>query len=113
LHSDCTLDRIDHRRKLKQHAVTRRLHEATAVFCHEGVGDLAVFAQRAGGADLVKAHEPRVAGDVGCDDCGQPASNTIWLPVYHGQARALRPCSHERASILKLYPCLVRRARRF
>jgi hypothetical protein len=48
LHSDRTLDRIDHRGKLKQHTVARGLHEPTAVFCHECVGDLAVFAQCAG-----------------------------------------------------------------
>jgi hypothetical protein len=39
------------------------------VFCHEGVGNLAVFSEGAGGADLVGAHEQRVARHVGCDDC--------------------------------------------
>jgi hypothetical protein len=58
LHSHRALDRIDHRRKLKEHTVPRGLHEPTAVFRHEGVGNLAVFAEGAGGADLVEAHEP-------------------------------------------------------
>ena len=31
---------------------------------HESIGNLAVFAEGAGGADLVEAHEPRVACDV-------------------------------------------------
>jgi hypothetical protein len=53
LHCYGTFDRIDDRGKLKEHAVSRGLHEASPVFCHEGVGDLAVFAERAGGADLV------------------------------------------------------------
>jgi len=44
LHSHCAFDRIDHRGKLKQHTVSGGLHEPTAVFCHEGVGSLAVFA---------------------------------------------------------------------
>ena len=50
--------------KLKDHAVPRGLQEATAVFRHEGVGNLAVFAERAGGADLVETHELRVTGNV-------------------------------------------------
>jgi len=37
---------------------------------HECIGDLAVFAERSGRADLVEAHEPRVARDIGRDDCG-------------------------------------------
>jgi hypothetical protein len=45
-------------------------HKATPVSCHEGVGNLAVFAESSGGADLVTAHKPRVAchvsGDYGC-----------------------------------------------
>ena len=36
---------------------------------HEGVGNLAVFTECAGGAYLIEAHEPRVAGHVGCDYC--------------------------------------------
>jgi hypothetical protein len=67
LHSHCAFDRIDHRGKLKQHAVPHGLHEAAAVFRHDGVGNLAVFAERASGADLVEAHEPRVARHVSRD----------------------------------------------
>lgn len=67
-----TLDRIDHPGKLKQHTVPRGLHEATAVFCHEGVGNLAVFAECAGGADLVEPHEPRVV---------QPRRPQLLLPI--------------------------------
>jgi hypothetical protein len=44
------------------------------VFRHEGVGNFAVFAERAGGADLVEAHEARVASHVSRDYCGEPAS---------------------------------------
>jgi len=58
LHSYRALDRIDYRRKLKQHAVSSGLHEPTAVFRHEGVDDLTVFAEGADRADLVEAHEP-------------------------------------------------------
>ena len=50
---DNAFDRIDHRSKLKEHAVARGLYEASPVFCHEGVGILAVFAEGAGGADFV------------------------------------------------------------
>ena len=54
--------------KLKQHTVARGLHEATAVFRHESVGNLAVFAERPGCADLVEAHEARVPGHVSRQD---------------------------------------------
>jgi hypothetical protein len=64
LHGDRTLDRIDHGGKLKQHSVPGGLHKATPVFRHESVGNLAVFTECAGGADLVEAHEPRVPGHV-------------------------------------------------
>jgi hypothetical protein len=37
------------------------------MFCDEGVGNLAVFAECAGGADLVEPNEPRVAGHVSSD----------------------------------------------
>jgi hypothetical protein len=67
LHGYRAFDRINYRGKLKQHAVSRGLHEATPVFGYESVGDRAVFAERAGGADLVEAHQPRVARHVSGD----------------------------------------------
>ena len=91
LHSHRALDRIDHRGKLKQHAVPRGLHEATAVLRHEGIGNLAVFAEGAGGADLVEAHEPRVARHVSRDYRRQPASDPSWLLLLHGQAAPAAP----------------------
>jgi len=39
------------------------------MLCHESIGDLAVFAESAGGADLIEAHEPRVASHVSGDYC--------------------------------------------
>src|SRR6516225_6182415 len=56
------------------------------MFRHEGVGNLAVPAECARGADLIKAHEPRVACHVGCNYSCQPASDTAWLLLLHGQA---------------------------
>jgi hypothetical protein len=85
LHGHRAFDRIDHRRKFEQHAVTRGLHEATTVFRHESVGNLAVFAECAGCADLVEAHEPRVACHVSRDYGRQPASDPNWLLMLHGQ----------------------------
>jgi hypothetical protein len=67
LHSHGALDRIDYRGKLKQHAVPCGLDKTAPVLCYESVSDRAVFAQRAGGADLVEAHEPRVTGNVSRD----------------------------------------------
>ena len=56
------------------------------MFRHESIGDLAVFAECAGGADLVEAHEPRVARHVSRDYGRQPASDPTWLLLLHGQA---------------------------
>jgi hypothetical protein len=55
------------------------------VFLHESIDDLAVFAERTGGADLVETHEPRVARDVSRDYGGEPASDTTWLFLLHGK----------------------------
>jgi hypothetical protein len=54
----------------------------TALFDHL-VGQ--VLAECAAGADLVEAHEPRVAGPVSGHYCGQPASDTNWLLLLNGQ----------------------------
>jgi len=69
LHRHGAFDCIDHRRKLKEHAVPRGLDYATTVLRHEGIGDRAVFSEGAGGADLIEAHEPRVPSDIGRQDC--------------------------------------------
>ena len=67
LHRHRALDRIDYRGKLKQHAVPHCLHEPPPVLRHKSIGNLAVFAECAGGADLVEAHQPRVACHVSRD----------------------------------------------
>ena len=69
LHGYRALDRIDHRGKLKEHAVARRLDETPPVLCHESIGDLAVLAECVGGADLIEAHEPRVTRNVSRQNC--------------------------------------------
>jgi hypothetical protein len=66
------LDGIDDRAKLEQHAVAGGLHEPSAVLRYESVGDRAVFAEGAGGTDLVQPHEPRVSRHVSYNDCRQP-----------------------------------------
>jgi hypothetical protein len=53
------------------------------VFLHECIGDLAVFAEGARGADLVEAHEARVANDISRDYGSEPASETSWLVLLH------------------------------
>jgi hypothetical protein len=54
------------------------------VFRHKGVGHLAVFAECAGGADLIEAHEPRVARHVSGNYGRQSASDPTWLLLLHG-----------------------------
>jgi hypothetical protein len=55
------------------------------VLLHESIGDLAVFAEGAGGADLVEAHEARVASDISRDYGGEPASDANWVLTLHGK----------------------------
>jgi hypothetical protein len=56
------------------------------MFRHESVSDRPVFAECAGGANLVEAHEPRVACHVSRDYCSEPAADPNWLLLLHGQA---------------------------
>jgi hypothetical protein len=51
---------------------------------HESVGNLAVLAECAGGANLVEAHEPRVPGYVSRDYGRQPAPDPTWMWLSHG-----------------------------
>jgi len=70
LHSYCAFNRIDHRRKLQQHAVARGLDDPATMLCHQCVEDSAVFAESACGANLVEAHKARKASHVnGYDSC--------------------------------------------
>ena len=84
LHSDSTLDRIDHRGKLKNTPSPVVFTRRPPCFCHEGVGNLAVVAECAGGADLVEPHEPGVTGNISGHYCCQPASDPNWLLLHHG-----------------------------
>ena len=56
------------------------------MFRHERIGNLAVFAEGTGGANLVEAHQPRVSRDVRGYYSGQSASDPNWLLSLHSQA---------------------------
>jgi hypothetical protein len=58
---------------------------------HESVSDLAVFAEGAGGTDLIEAHQARVACDIRRDYCRQPASDATWLFLLHGLVAPVTP----------------------
>ena len=51
------------------------IHDAPPVLLHESIGNLAMFAQGAGRANLVETHEPRVASHVSGDYGCEPASD--------------------------------------
>jgi hypothetical protein len=53
---------------------------------HDSISDPAVFAECAGGAYLVEAHEPRVTSHVSRDYGRQSPSDPTWLLLLHGQA---------------------------
>jgi hypothetical protein len=52
-------------------SVTRGLDDAAPIFGHESIGDHAVFAERAGCADLISAHKPGITGDISRQHCRQ------------------------------------------
>jgi hypothetical protein len=64
LHRHRAFHRVDHRRKFEQHAIAGGLDDATAMLCHQGIGDGAVFTENAGRAHLVQSHQSRVTGNV-------------------------------------------------
>jgi hypothetical protein len=55
------------------------------VFCHEGVANLAVFTECAGGTYLIEAHEPRITGDISSHYRRQSASDPAWMRLSHNQ----------------------------
>ena len=55
------------------------------MFCHECIGDRAVFSECSSSADFVEAHEPRVAHYISGHYCCQPASDPVWRCFGHGQ----------------------------
>ena len=65
LHCYRAFDRVDYRWKFEQYTVARGLDDPATMLCHERIGKDAVFTQDTGGADLVDAHQTRIASDVG------------------------------------------------
>ena len=84
LHSYRAFDRIDHRGKLDQHAVAGGLDDTPTMLRYQRIGYGAVFAQDAGGADLVEPHKSRITGHVGGQYRRQPASDPSWRLLHHG-----------------------------
>jgi hypothetical protein len=58
LHDRRAFDRIYYRVKLKQHAVSGRVDDPTAVFGHKRVNHYPVLSEGPSGTDLVETHEP-------------------------------------------------------
>lgn len=50
---------------------------------YERIGDLAVFAERAGRDNFVEAHQAWVTGHVSCDYGGEPGSDASGLILCH------------------------------
>ena len=71
LHGERTFDRRDNRGKLDQHPVAHRLEHAPAVRGDDRRGRLAHVQHRLHRSDLVLAHQPGVAHDVGGEDRGE------------------------------------------
>ena len=84
LHGYRAFDRIDHRGKLNQHTVAGGLDDTPTVFRYQRIGYSAVFAQDAGGADLVEPHQSRITGHVGGQYRRQSASDPSWRLLLHG-----------------------------
>lgn len=65
---------INNAGELDQHAIARRLDDAAVIRRNRGIDDLAaVRFQGCERADLISAHQSRVARDIGCKDGCKPA----------------------------------------
>src|SRR5262249_22614278 len=61
------------------------------VLCHESIGDRAVFAERASGADLISAHKPGIPGDISRQHCRQ---SSLYPPAGHKGLSHCHPNLH-------------------
>ena len=70
---DGTAHGVDDRGELDQHAVASRLEDAAAVLGDQWIDQFAPIAFEGGeGSFFVRAHQPRISGDVGAEDRRQP-----------------------------------------
>jgi hypothetical protein len=77
---------VDDRGELDQHAVPGCLEDAAAVLGDQWIDELAPIAFEKGeGSFLVRAHQPRISGNVGAEDCRQPPLNAFFR---HDASRA-------------------------
>ena len=84
LNGDRATHGVDDAGELDQDAVARGLDDAAGMFGDPGVQEFAAMRLEARErAFLVVADQPAVAGDVRCEDCGQPPLNAI---LSHGVA---------------------------
>jgi hypothetical protein len=64
---------VDDRGELDQNAVAGGLEDAAAVLGDQRIDQFAPIAFESGeGSLLVRSHQPRIAGDIGTEDCRQP-----------------------------------------
>ena len=75
LDGDRALDRVHDAGELGEDAVAGRVDDAAAVLGDHRQHDRLMRLEVADGTRLVSAHQRAVAGDVGGEDCGQPALN--------------------------------------
>jgi hypothetical protein len=54
------------------------------MFCHQRIGDDAMFAESARSSRLVESHQPGIAGHVGGQYRRQPALYPDWAILHHG-----------------------------
>jgi hypothetical protein len=73
LHHDGTAHGIDNRCELDQHAVAGGLEDASAVLVDQRIDQFTPMALENGERPfLVRAHQPRIADDIGAEDRRQP-----------------------------------------
>ena len=91
LHLDRAAHRVDDAGELDQQAVAGGLDDAAAMLGDLGVDQFAAERlQRRERAFLVRAHQPRVAGDIGRQDRRQPPLDPLSPRVHDGDASAIR-----------------------
>ena len=97
LHLDGATHRVDDAGKLDEQAVAGRFDDAAAVLLDLRVGKLAPQRlQRGESAFLVRAHQPRIAGDIGGENGGQLA-----FDAFRSQSGTPQPHGPNRLSALR------------
>ncbi len=97
LNLHCAFDGGNDARKLGKNSIARGVDDPAAKFAHQGKDSRLMALEGTYGRRLVFAHQPGVAGNVRCQDCGESPRNFLFRhPIF--------PRRRQTASILFANP---------